>query len=701
MKKTTRFLIVFVLALVVQNTQKLFSQTVLDENFASDTNGIWMPQQSATYVVEEGYLKVDYPQTTEKYRTDLKAAPTDGVLIEYTKPYLAIRFTKPSTGNVILDTPLGSYLNAKNNYSTDFADKDVYYWNLQSGTFGSSKKSLPTDKDTTLTFLQFKVADLLNPDSVGYYVDFVKTFATYEEMQNEVNSLSDSTLSALTVSKGVLSPSFSSKVDTYNLVLPYNTSSVAVSGVPTYTYAFVNGADTIDVSAGAGTIKVEVLSRDSVGTMLYVINYEVLSDSTSGGFAYEFTTDVESWGDDGSSGAATSSNSDGQLVITNPSTFNYGVMHSDISYTSLNYPYLAIKVDHIPASAGDWKMGFSFSIDGTSYVWDYYSSVAINYGDSIFVWKLDTTLSNSGDLYIPGGNLSGGYLYGQFGTTTSADSVLIDWIRTYATFNQFENDVYGPSDVATLSTLTVSVGDLSPAFSSDVTSYTLSVPYGTSTVEVDARTTDANASVTGDGTINVSSGSATVSVVVTAEDLTTTSTYTIEITVSAPSTDATLSALTVSQGTLSPSFSSDVTSYTLSLPSGTTSVDVAATATDENASATGDGTIDLTSGSVTVSVVVTAEDGTTTKTYEISITVKTSSIENNSLNAVKAYSLNSQLVITNLSYNSDVSVFNLMGQIIYKGVAESSTLQRDVRPGIYIIVVSGAEGTATIKVICK
>lgn len=84
---------------------------------------------------------------------------------------------------------------------------------------------------------------------------------------------------------------------------------------------------------------------------------------------------------------------------------------------------------------------------------------------------------------------------------------------------------------ADLASLEVSAGTLTPAFDPSVTSYTVDVPYGTASVGVTATVNDPFATLTGDGIINVSSGSGTANVVVTAEDGVTTKTYTVDITV--------------------------------------------------------------------------------------------------------------------------------------------------------------------------
>jgi hypothetical protein len=111
------------------------------------------------------------------------------------------------------------------------------------------------------------------------------------------------------------------------------------------------------------------------------------------------------------------------------------------------------------------------------------------------------------------------------------------------------------------------------------------------------------------------------------------------VTLAAPSGNATLSALSLSEGTLTPAFSSGTNSYTASVPNATSSVTVTATRAEANATlavqVNGGGYSALTSGSPssalalvigsnTVDVRVTAQDGTTTTTYTTTITRRSS-----------------------------------------------------------------------------
>ncbi len=92
----------------------------------------------------------------------------------------------------------------------------------------------------------------------------------------------------------------------------------------------------------------------------------------------------------------------------------------------------------------------------------------------------------------------------------------------------------GCSPDASLSSLSVSGATLVPAFEPSVFSYTASVPNGTDSVVVSATTSNVNANFTINGgtnaTVALVVGDNTISIVVTAEDGTTTRTYIIRVT---------------------------------------------------------------------------------------------------------------------------------------------------------------------------
>ena len=194
------------------------------------------------------------------------------------------------------------------------------------------------------------------------------------------------------------------------------------------------------------------------------------------------------------------------------------------------------------------------------------------------------------------------------------------------------------SNDASLSALTLSDVTLSPSFATDTTSYTGDVPGNVVDTTVAATTTDEGATVaftpadaddTTDGhQVTLGVGPNPITVTVTAEDGATVQSYTI--TVITKSNDASLSALTLSDVTLSPSFATDTTSYTGDVPGNVVDTTVAATTTDEGATvavtpADADDTTDghqvtLAVGPNPITVTVTAEDGTTVQSYTITVT---------------------------------------------------------------------------------
>jgi gliding motility-associated-like protein len=197
-----------------------------------------------------------------------------------------------------------------------------------------------------------------------------------------------------------------------------------------------------------------------------------------------------------------------------------------------------------------------------------------------------------------------------------------------------------PSTNAKLSKLGPGIGGLTPAFASSTTNYTDNVSNATATITLKPVSSDANATIKVNGTA-VASGTTTapialtegaqtvISTVVTAQNGTTTKTYTLTVT-RAPSTNANLSKLGPSIGGLTPAFSAATTSYTISTANATASMKLTPVSNDANATIKVNG-ITVTSGTVfgpialapgpnNITTVVTAQDGTTTKTYTLTVT---------------------------------------------------------------------------------
>jgi gliding motility-associated-like protein len=245
-----------------------------------------------------------------------------------------------------------------------------------------------------------------------------------------------------------------------------------------------------------------------------------------------------------------------------------------------------------------------------------------------------------------------------------------------------------PGTIATLNNLTVSQGTLTPAFATATIAYTDSVSNAITSITVTPTFTDSTSTITVNGTtvtsgtasapIALAAGPNTITTMVTAQDGVTTDTYTI-IVIRAPGSVATLTNLTVSQGTLSPAFVTTTVAYADSVENYVTTITVTPTLTDSTATITVNGTavssgtasqpIALQPGSNTITVVITAQDGITTDTYTITV------FRGNTMSNLDATNVltpngdgkNDLWVIKNIDLypQNNVTVFDKAGRIVY------------------------------------
>ncbi len=197
------------------------------------------------------------------------------------------------------------------------------------------------------------------------------------------------------------------------------------------------------------------------------------------------------------------------------------------------------------------------------------------------------------------------------------------------------------STEATLSGLAISAGTLDPIFTPGTLDYEVSVANSVDSVTVTPTASSTKATITVGGAAATSGspsgaqaltvGSNTITIVVTAENGSTTQTYTVIVTRVA---DATLSDLTISGNyRLRPTFTPSRTTYTTGVDNWwLKSVTVTPTANHAGATITVGG-VTVTSGSPsgvqalkvgsnTITIVVTAVDGSTTKTYTLTVDVR-------------------------------------------------------------------------------
>ncbi|MBK9308054.1 MAG: cadherin-like beta sandwich domain-containing protein [Nitrospira sp.] len=191
-----------------------------------------------------------------------------------------------------------------------------------------------------------------------------------------------------------------------------------------------------------------------------------------------------------------------------------------------------------------------------------------------------------------------------------------------------------------LEALNVSPGTLDPVFSAGTTQYNVEVATGVTAVTVTATKSDPNAVISGDvpngGQANIALDGPgtrkTISITVAAPNGDS-KIYAVTVNRLAPSTDSNLSDLTLSVGTLSPSFSPGQLTYNASVSANDETITMTATKSDPNAEMSSGGSVIAAAGTptgrvtvslgrnttTTASILVIAQDGITPKTYTINV----------------------------------------------------------------------------------
>jgi len=286
------------------------------------------------------------------------------------------------------------------------------------------------------------------------------------------------------------------------------------------------------------------------------------------------------------------------------------------------------------------------------------------------------------------------------------------------------------SSDAGLSHLTLSAGTLTPVFATGTINYTASVSNATASITVTPTTSNAGATVKVNGT-TVASGSASaalplvvgqnvISTVVTAQDGTTTKTYTV--TVTRVSNNALLTSIKVNPvTTLTTVSGADFRDYTTTVPNSESIVMITPTAQDATAtikvngvtvaSGVASGAIPLSVGDNVINTVVTAQDGVTTKTYSIKFTRLSSTNANLAGLTLTSGTLSPVFAPGTISYTASVSnatasikvtptaadpgaTIKVNGTTVASGTA-SASLPLVVGQNVISTVVTAPDGTTT------
>ncbi len=173
-------------------------------------------------------------------------------------------------------------------------------------------------------------------------------------------------------------------------------------------------------------------------------------------------------------------------------------------------------------------------------------------------------------------------------------------------------------------------------------------------------------------------------------------------------TDATLSELTLSAGTLDPAFDAATSDYTVELPAGTTATPtVTATTTDANATVVVTDAADVTSAEDadrTTTIVITAEDGETVLTYTVLFNVEGTSVTDLDIeNLIYPNPASSKLFISHTVKIDRVEIFNITGSrvINLNNVTTEAIDVSDLTSGLYFISVIDVNNNNIVRKFIK
>jgi gliding motility-associated-like protein len=504
--------------------------------------------------------------------------------------------------------------------------------------------------------------------------------------------LSNAALSSLAISSGTLNPVFNSATLSYSASVPNTISSITVtpkSSDPTATVT-VNGQTVAygvpssgqPLNAGNNLINITVTAQDGITTQSYslIVSRAPSSNATIASFALydgssgtQFSTGTGSYTVNApysiNSITLTPSTVDTTATVTVNGTQVKGTMSAPIALNVGNNLITTV----VTAQDGVTRKTYTVNVIRALSPIASLSNIVLNNGGLSPVFASATTsyTTNVGNGITsvtlkpvtsdPAATVAINGTAVTSGTTSTPITLAVgnNTITTVVTAQDKTTKiaytvtvVRAPSSNAGLSNISVGTGKLSPAFATATTGYTMSVSNAMTSIQLRPSTSDANATLTVNGTkltsgtispaIALAIGNNIISIVVTAQDGTTNS-YAITVT-RAPSalstklllstekpktSNATLGSLKTDVGTLTPDFNPDTLSYNVSVDNSTSALAVTPVASDTNATLTVNGMalvsgktstpVPLDIGENKITIVVTGQDGITIRSYTINV----------------------------------------------------------------------------------
>ncbi|QEC79664.1 cadherin-like beta sandwich domain-containing protein [Mucilaginibacter ginsenosidivorax] len=510
---------------------------------------------------------------------------------------------------------------------------DIKHYNITINRAPSSDASLSSLNTTVLTF-----NEPFSSTTYNYTATVANNVSQFNFVPVGTNNAAVITFNGNPVNYLGATPTINYGVNTYNIVV------TSEDGTATHTYT-ITVTRTLSSDNNLSTLSIPFATTINEPFDPAVLNYTAdLADSTITGLpltAYSYDPNASMK----INGTAVTRFANYTMTLQGgANTFNIVVTPQDNSATK-TYTLVLTRAGMPPPLLSPDASLVALAISGTGYSHNFNFAfdalTPLNVANKVTGVRLSPVTGNAGatitvNNVVVTQNNSTSLLPLNLGDNTF-DIVVTAADGIHQTTNTLHINRLPFADIS-LASLAIDAGTLNPAFVGTTFTYSASVPYSVSILNLTPVANAADATVAiGATTISAGAPSASVPlnvglpnrirVTVTAADGVNTQNYTVNVTRLAP--DATLTSLTLSSGALSPAFDGTNTTYTASVGGNIGSVVITPTAKDPGAAVTINGsligtsaTVPLIAGDNSFTIVVTAGDansGIVTKTYNVTI----------------------------------------------------------------------------------
>jgi hypothetical protein len=447
--------------------------------------------------------------------------------------------------------------------------------------------------------------------------------------RSEVTETGDATLKSLTTDRGEVTPTFHPDTVAYTLAVPNEVDTITVTAVPNVEASTVTGDGKKPLNVGNNPFSITVTAEDgTVRVYTLVVKRSVLPirDAT----LKSLTTDR------------------GDVTPTfHPDTVTYSL---SVQHEIDTVTIIAVPNAETSAVAGDGKQSLTY---GSSNIFEI-RVTAEDGTEMTYTLRVTRNVPPISDASLKILTTDRGEVSPTFHPDTVNYTLAVptetDTVTIIAVPNQETATVVGdgqkplteghnvfnitvtsedgteriytlvvtrsvaPVSDASLRSLTVNRGNLSPAFHPDTLNYSIFVAGDVATITVNAVANQETATVEGTGTKQLTVGLNRLEIKVTSEDGTE-RIYTLSVMRS--SSKVMLKSLTVNHGKLSPEFGPDITRYTVTVVDSVSEIVIGAEPFYEDATVEGTGTHPLELKEHFFYIIV--KSGTTSRSYEVKV----------------------------------------------------------------------------------